>query len=53
MPTILITKDLLPPWFNFYDKKVNFDPKIDSISKKSLNTLRGENWSEEKITAFN
>ena len=34
-------------------KKVRFDPKFDSISKKDLSTLRGLKWSEEKIIAFN
>lgn len=52
IPTALITKDLLPPWFAFYTKKANFDPRTDSISKKSLKTLRDQGWSEEKIAAF-
>lgn len=52
MPKSLLMKDLLPPWMSFYDKKANFDPKIDSISKKSLATLRSQRWSEEKIATF-
>lgn len=52
IPTTLIMKDLLPSWMSFYEKKANFDPKVDSISKKSLTTLRSEKWSEEKIATF-
>lgn len=37
---------------SFYEKKANFDSKVDSISKKSLTTLRSQKWSEEKIMAF-
>lgn len=37
---------------SFYVKKVDFDPKVDSISKKSLTTLRSQKWSEENITMF-
>lgn len=37
---------------SFYEKKENFDRNMDSISKKSLTTLRGQKWSEEKIAAF-
>ena len=48
----LIIKDLLPPWMSFYEKKANFDQKVDSISKKSLTTLRGQKWSKEKIMMF-
>jgi len=53
VPMSLITKDLLPPWMSFYEKKARFDPKVDSILKKVLSTLRGLKWSEEKIIAFN
>lgn len=42
MPIASIIKDLLPPWMSFYEKKANFDLKMDSISKKSLTTLRGQ-----------
>lgn len=49
----LISKDLLLPLMSFYVKKVKFNPKVDSISMKSLNTLRGLKWSKEKIVAFN
>jgi len=52
MPRNLLTKELLPPWLSFYVKKANIDPKMDSISKKSLTTLRSQKWSEEKIAAF-
>lgn len=29
VPMSLITKDLLPPWLSFYEKKAGFDPKVD------------------------
>lgn len=52
MPMALIIKYLLPPWMSFYEKKVNFDPKVDSISRNSLTTLRDQKWSEKKIAMF-
>jgi len=53
MPMSLITRDLLPPWMSFYEKKAIFNLKTNSISKKSLTELRRLKWSEEKIIAFN
>lgn len=52
VPMSLIAKYLLPPWLGFYMKKGRFDPKVDSISKKALSTLRGIQWSKEKIMTF-
>ena len=53
MPMDLITKDLLPPWMSFYEHKVNFNAKIDSIPKKDLTELRINKWSKEKIKYLN
>ena len=36
----LITRDLLPPWMRFYDRKMVFNPNIDFIPKKTLTKLR-------------
>ena len=33
IPTYLVTKYLLPPWFSFYEKKANFDPNIFNLKK--------------------
>lgn len=53
MPMYLITKYLLPPWMRFYEKNTIFNPKTNSISKKSLTKLRRLKWSEENIIALN
>lgn len=53
MPMAIIMNELLPPWMSFYEHKIFFNPKIDSISKKALTKLRRRKWSKEKFFAFN
>lgn len=53
MPMSLIAKNILPLWLNFYEHKVNFNSKMDSMPKKTLIELGWQKWSKEKIATFN